>query len=111
MSSYEDFIESAKIMGGSDIDPAWLKELWDGADGDANRALNHLIDTPPDKFRRGGSSGGGGKSGGGGDSFPRAEKPRKSSLKGRKAAHPPSAGGGGVVREVKFPPGVPGPPP
>ena len=50
MSSFEDFSESAKMMGGADVDEEWLKELWEGADGDANRALNHLIDTPPEKY-------------------------------------------------------------
>ena len=52
MSSFEDFVKTAKGVAGDDVDQDWLKELWDGADGNANRAVNHLLDTPPEKFRR-----------------------------------------------------------
>ncbi|CAD7976326.1 unnamed protein product [Amoebophrya sp. A25] len=52
MSEFDSFVKTAVAMAGEDVDPEWLKELWDGADGDANRAVNHLLDTPENKFRR-----------------------------------------------------------
>ncbi|CAD7944752.1 unnamed protein product [Amoebophrya sp. A120] len=61
---FEAFVQTAAAMAGDDVDPNWLKELWEGADGNANRAINHLLDTPESKFRRVNSktSSGGGKS-------------------------------------------------
>ena len=45
------------VRGGDPLDEEWLLELWTGADGDANRALNFVLDTPEDKVRRAGKGG------------------------------------------------------
>ena len=50
--SFEEFVSSAQALKGNDVSRAWLREVWDGADGDVNRASNHLIDTPEEKVRR-----------------------------------------------------------
>ena len=57
MSEYDQFVSQACAILGNDIDREWLSEMWQGADSDLNRALNHVIDTPPNKIRRGGGGG------------------------------------------------------
>mmetsp|Transcript_24502 Transcript_24502/g.61641 ORF Transcript_24502/g.61641 Transcript_24502/m.61641 type:complete len:935 (+) Transcript_24502:474-3278(+) len=52
MAKFEDFVATATAMGGNDLSRGWLKELWEGADSDMNRAINHLLDTPEDKYKR-----------------------------------------------------------
>ncbi|EER17090.1 Alpha/beta-gliadin A-V precursor, putative [Perkinsus marinus ATCC 50983] len=58
-ADFENFCTQAKSLMGNDLDDDWLLEMWSGADGDLNRALNHVLDSPEDKVKR---SGGGHKS-------------------------------------------------
>ena len=57
-AAFDAFVASAQSMLGSDLSRDWLFEIWVGADADANRALNHALDSPEDKIKR---NGGGGK--------------------------------------------------
>ena len=68
-------MSTSQSMLGSDLSRDWLFEIWVGADADANRALNHVLDSPEDKIRR--TGGGGTKSSG--DSKPKKNKPPKES--------------------------------
>ena len=54
-SAFEAFVNHARAVVGQDVSREWLLEIWTGADGDANRALNHVLDSPSDKIRREGS--------------------------------------------------------
>ncbi|KAF4653567.1 hypothetical protein FOL46_009103 [Perkinsus olseni] len=58
-ADFEYFCAQAKSLMGNDLDQDWLLEMWSGADGDLNRALNHVLDSPEDKIKR---TGGGHKS-------------------------------------------------
>ena len=40
------------VTGIEDLSEEWLIELWDNAKGDANRALNQLLDTAEEEFKR-----------------------------------------------------------
>ncbi|KAF4654733.1 hypothetical protein FOL47_009792 [Perkinsus chesapeaki] len=57
-ADFENFSNQAKSLMGNDLDDDWLLEMWSGADGDLNRALNHVLDSPEDKIKR---TGGGSK--------------------------------------------------
>lgn len=61
-AAFDSFVSTAQSMLGSDLSRDWLFEIWVGADADANRALNHVLDSPEDKVKRNG--GGGNKSSG-----------------------------------------------
>ena len=50
--AFENFVNQAQAMIGSDASREWLLEVWSGADGDMNRALNHALDTPPERMRK-----------------------------------------------------------
>lgn len=49
---FESFVQQAQAILGSDVSRSWLTDVWAGADGDLNRALNHALDTPSDKVKR-----------------------------------------------------------
>ncbi|CAD7923571.1 unnamed protein product [Amoebophrya sp. A120] len=83
MAKFEDFVATATAMGGNDLSRGWLKELWEGADSDMNRAINHLLDTPEDKYKR--ESGGGG--GGGGEQQSKHSSKMKKEHKSSKRDH------------------------
>ncbi|KAF4685250.1 hypothetical protein FOZ63_000122, partial [Perkinsus olseni] len=51
-ADFENFCAQAKSLMGNDLDQDWLLEMWSGADGDLNRALNHVLDSPEDKIKR-----------------------------------------------------------
>jgi hypothetical protein len=51
--SFESFVTQARALLGPDVAKNWLLEIWSGADGDLNRALNHVLDSPDEKIRRG----------------------------------------------------------
>ncbi|KAF4656044.1 hypothetical protein FOZ61_007223 [Perkinsus olseni] len=55
-ADFENFASQARSLMGNDLADDWLQEMWSGADGDLNRALNHVLDSPPDKIKRSGSS-------------------------------------------------------
>eukprot|EP00397_Hematodinium_sp_SG-2012_P050075 GEMP01058033.1.p1 GENE.GEMP01058033.1~~GEMP01058033.1.p1 ORF type:complete len:290 (+),score=64.67 GEMP01058033.1:188-1057(+) len=44
---FQDFTRSASALMGMELDENWLLEVWTGADQDPNRALNWVMDTPP----------------------------------------------------------------
>ena len=69
-AAFESFVSTAQSMLGNDLSEDWLFEIWVGADADANRALNHVLDSPEDKVRR--------TSGGGHKSSSEAKTPKKS---------------------------------
>jgi hypothetical protein len=69
-AAFESFVSTAQSMLGNDLSEDWLFEIWVGADADANRALNHVLDSPEDKIRRSG--------GGGHKSSSEAKTPKKS---------------------------------
>jgi hypothetical protein len=74
-AAFDAFVSTAQAMLGSDLSRDWLFEIWVGADADANRALNHVLDSPEEKIRR--ESGGGNKSSN--ESKPKKSKPPKES--------------------------------
>ena len=42
--AFEGFVATAQAMTGlPDLDPAWLDEVWLGADRDVNVAMNHVL--------------------------------------------------------------------
>ncbi|CAD7930041.1 unnamed protein product [Amoebophrya sp. A25] len=100
MASFDDFVGTATAMGGNDLSRSWLKELWEGADGDMNRAINHLLDTPEEKYQRSskkradkaerGSSGGSSRKSKRGSVSSREQQPADSGSAGANA-------GGGVA--------------
>lgn len=51
-AAFESFVGTAQAMLGNDLSEDWLFEIWVGADADANRALNHVLDSPDDKVKR-----------------------------------------------------------
>ena len=51
-AAFLEFQASAHAIGGNDLDDDWLAEIFNGADGDMNRAINHVLDTPDDKMVR-----------------------------------------------------------
>ena len=55
-SAFEAFVSQAKAIAGTDCAREFLLEVWTGADGDVNRALNHVLDSPPELIRREGHS-------------------------------------------------------
>ena len=55
-AAFDAFVATAQSMLGSDLSRDWLFEIWVGADADANRALNHALDSPEDKIRRNGGN-------------------------------------------------------
>lgn len=57
-SGFEDFVQNANmIMGGAPLDRKFLTGIWDGADKDLNRAINHLMGTDESKLIREGQAG------------------------------------------------------
>ena len=69
-AAFDAFVSTAQAMLGSDLSNDWLFEIWVGADADANRALNHVLDSPEDKIKR---------NGGGGNKSANESKPAKKS--------------------------------
>ena len=54
---FNTFCQTAKALTGTpDLDHEWLKGVWQGADGDMNRAMNHVYDAPEKKTSSGGGS-------------------------------------------------------
>jgi hypothetical protein len=53
---FESFVSQAKSLVGSDVSKDWLLEVWSGADGNLNRALNHVLDSPDHKIKREGKT-------------------------------------------------------
>jgi len=57
---FDSFCDQAQIiLSGPPLDRQFLSGLWDGADKDLNRAINHLLGLPEDKVVREGQGGGG----------------------------------------------------
>ena len=52
--AFQDFVRQAREFLQVDADRSWLQEVWLGADADVNRAINHIMDTPPEKVRKSG---------------------------------------------------------
>eukprot|EP00435_Cladocopium_sp_Y103_P008958 s3552_g2.t1 len=66
------------ILSGPPLDRQFLSGLWDGADKDLNRAINHLLGLPEDKVVREGQGGGG--------ASPAESKPKKESKSSKKTS-------------------------
>ena len=45
-STFQTPLLRQAITGLGNLDPVWLKEIWQGADYDMNRAINHVQDAP-----------------------------------------------------------------
>ena len=79
--AFNAFVSQAQAIMGADLSEDWLFEIWQGADADPNRALNHVLDTPEDKMKRGG----GGKA-----SRNEPKTPKKSSSRPRESKPAPA---------------------
>lgn len=78
--AFNAFVSQAQAIMGADLSEDWLFEIWQGADADANRALNHVLDTPEEKIKRGG---------GGKQSRSEPKTPKKSSSRPRESKPAP----------------------
>ncbi len=80
-AAFDAFSNQAQGMLGSDLSEDWLFEIWQGADADLNRALNHVLDTPEDKIKR---------NGGGKQSSSQPKTPKKSKAPRESKPAPPT---------------------
>jgi len=79
--AFSAFVSQSQAIMGSDLSEDWLFEIWQGADADPNRALNHVLDTPEDKIKR---------SSGGKSSHNEPKTPKKSSKAPRESKPAPA---------------------
>jgi len=86
-AAFDSFVAQAQAMLGNDLSRDWLLEIWSGADGDANRALNHVLDSPEDKIRRGG----GGSPTKDRSAYPTDKKPHKTKKPKKRTPQPQQA--------------------
>lgn len=76
---FDSFCQQAQIiLSGPPLDRQFLSGLWDGADKDLNRAINHLLGLPEEKVIREGQGGGG--------ASPAESKPKKESKSSKKTS-------------------------
>jgi hypothetical protein len=85
-ASFDSFVSQAQGMLGSDLSEDWLFEVWQGADADVNRALNHVLDTPENKIKRGG----GGKHSSHEPKTPKKSKPPRETRESKPAPATPA---------------------
>lgn len=96
-AEFESFCSQAQvILGGSPLDRHFLGTIWDGADKDLNRAINHLLGIDESKVvRAGDKSVGNGKDSAKDDKKDKKEKKEKKDKKDKKdkADKQPQTGG------------------
>jgi len=88
-SEFDNFCERAQeFMGGAPLCKQFLTEIWEGADKNLERAINHVLSTPDEKVRRAGQGGGGG--GGGGGESKSSKKDKEKEKKSKKKDKSPA---------------------